>query len=152
LANGCGSPACGSASASRKLRAAAKVTLTTWRKYEAGGGGYCTIPIVNFGQHFGLSLDWLFVGDGPAPAYRRPRLTLVQGGAAQERALSLNGRGAASAALFCAAPILSRALALGKLSQQLFFRIFREICRIKTKIFAEQVEDAGTGFMVGNIN
>jgi Helix-turn-helix domain len=66
----------------QEAAAAAKVTLTTWRKYEAGGGGYCTIPIVNFGQHFGLSLDWLFVGDGPAPAYRRPTLSVIPGGEA----------------------------------------------------------------------
>jgi transcriptional regulator with XRE-family HTH domain len=79
----------------QEAAAAAKVTVKTWRKYEAGGGGHCTIPIVNFGVYFGVSLDWLFDdglitrvcdefddGDGRAPACRRPRLTVVQGGAA----------------------------------------------------------------------
>jgi Helix-turn-helix domain len=32
----------------QEAAAAAKVTVKTWRKYEAGGGGYCTITVVNF--------------------------------------------------------------------------------------------------------
>jgi hypothetical protein len=59
----------------QEAAAAAEVCVRTWKKYE--GGGHMTMPIVNFGLHFGLGLDWLFCGIGCPPACRRPRLTLA---------------------------------------------------------------------------
>jgi Helix-turn-helix domain len=59
----------------REAAAAAQVSLRTWKKYEAGGGGHMTVPIVCFGMHYGLSdWNWLFCGIGYLPPSRKPRL------------------------------------------------------------------------------
>jgi transcriptional regulator with XRE-family HTH domain len=55
---------------------AAKISLRTWRKFEAGGGGHKTLPIVCFAVHYDLGLNWCFGVGNLAPS-RKPRLTLV---------------------------------------------------------------------------